>query len=166
MIHLSARLRALKVIGLAIAAACAVGASAGTAPAANDTYFACSPSKSLLIPLPDSGTNTNSNAFSNLAGPVGFTQGGTKPGCVIITINAEMATGGPIALFMRAQLDQQKTHERQVLTSATDYANMSVSFMFTNVAPGHHSVRLSYRSSTNGQSVYVAVGNVHIQVAP
>lgn len=134
------------------------------------TTVTCEPSKVKAV-AQTSNTNriTSSNTFVDVpATSVTINQGGNSNSCVIVDFSGLVATAMANAFFLRALLDDVagEPDYGQITVNTTQNQSRSISFIFPNVAPGTHTVKLQFRSSTNGQNVYINRGTMIIRYAP
>jgi hypothetical protein len=98
---------------------------------------------------------------------VKFTQGGSRPGCVIVFFSAAMYRGTSEDVFIRAVLDGViGIPQDQQWDSSTDgFRGNSVSFIFPSVAPGPHMVRMQWRTGS-GTGVGLKGRNTIVHYVP
>lgn len=141
------------------AAGLAVGGLTIQAACANPVSGNCSPTKVKFI-ASDSFAPTTSLTFMNLTeSVVNFTQGGTSPSCVIVSVSADpisapQVPGNPAPLTVRAVIDRVLV----ALPNEVDFSDggdsgnqvRSFDFIFPEIAPGAHSVRIQFKTVSAG----------------
>jgi hypothetical protein len=129
------------------------------APATAGTAVSCNPAPARLKALVGSAfvADTNSATFVNLGQTrVLFTQ--ATAGCVIVRFSAEASTTGS-GMLVRAILDSVDVAlPAQVHFAVNDGSPgvaRSYEFIFPNVAPGTHEVRMQFHSGDGASTVFV-----------
>jgi hypothetical protein len=143
--------------------------SVSAAPAPQPIVGGCNTPKMKFI-VSRNGFSTGSMIFANIPeAAVSFTQGGTRPGCVVVRFSAQSYAGANNTLHVRAFLDNktaglpasvQYAAEQNVISDAHAY-----DFVFPSVAPGVHVLRMQFRSDDGG-SVKVGATNTIVQYVP
>jgi hypothetical protein len=88
---------------------------------------------------------------------VPFTQGGSKPGCIIVSFSAEATAAASETMLVTAKLDDLTDCNPVTMYFAvgggtlTDQAARAMNFVCTTVAPGPHFVRMWFSGVTGGQ---------------
>lgn len=154
--------------GAALLIAMLTPAAAPAAP----VNFTCSPTKVKgSVSALDTGTTT-SPAFVNIPeATVAFKQGGTTASCVIVRFSAHAFADAGLSLVIRAYLDNTTAALPAEVTYATGEnlpggGARSYEFVFPNVAPGNHLVRMQFRSATGDFAVLVLRHTTVAQFAP
>jgi len=138
------------------------------APAA-PTVVTCAPTKlKVAVSLLEPSVTESSSFVTVPETHVGFTQGGSSKSCVIVRFSAETFASGPdSAVRVRALLDNTKVAiPAEVTYSAVDNfdrAAHSYEFVFPNVAPGNHTIKMQFRSANSCNCFVVSIG-VHTTV--
>jgi hypothetical protein len=141
----------------------------GLLAASAATSGACKPT-SIKYLASELGHQSSSTTFVSVPeAVVGFVQGGNVASCVIVRFSASTYAEGPARVIIRARLDNvtdavpaEITFSGDDGTSANAHA---YDFIFPNVTPGRHSVRIQYRSG-NGNEVAVNEHTTVVQFAP
>ena len=127
-----------------------------TPPAASaaPTIGACSPTKVKYI-VSTLVHQTNLPTYGNIPeAALGFVQGGIRASCVIVRFSAEVFAGPSDFLYLRAFLDGTTAalpvEIQFAVADATGPSARSFEFVFPNVPPGNHVVRMQYRSGGGG----------------
>ncbi len=152
----------------ALAAVTALVLSASTGHAAT-TNGRCTPSKVRFSNTNESSSNTTSTPAYVSGATTTFVQGGTSPGCVILNFSAQTATGANTSMVLRPLLDgafSALPGEVQADYSSGVYTSKSVNFIFPNVAPGSHRIRIQFWSTNPGNAVSIKDINMIIHHAP
>ncbi|HET7679359.1 MAG TPA: hypothetical protein VFK79_04395 [Xanthobacteraceae bacterium] len=98
-----------------------------------------------------------SQIFGNIPeAAVIFTQGGTRPTCVLVQFSAQTFQLGGDSVMIRATLDNITAAIPAEVQYSTAPNNAVISgaysyqFVFPNVAPGNHILRMQFRSAGGG----------------
>ena len=153
------------VSALAAVAALVLSSSAGRAETINGR---CTPSKVRFVSTDEQSSTTSMTPANVTGATTSFVQGGTSPSCVIVSVSAKTATSANTALNLRATLDgvaNALPEDVQADYNSGVYLAKSVNFIFQNVPPGGHRVRIQFWSN-NGNSVSIAQINTIIHHAP
>jgi hypothetical protein len=152
-----------------LAATVLFGAALASVSANATTTVTCAPSKVKAIAqtLNTNRTTTSTTFVDVPATTTNIVQGGNSNSCVIVDFNGLVAAAANTALFVTAVLDDVVgvPDYAQLIHSATTFENRSVSFLFPDVAPGTHTVKMQFHSS-NGQIVYINRSTVIIRFVP
>ena len=95
-------------------------------------------------------TSTMSGSFVNIPeASISFIHGGTKPSCIIVHFSAEATAHNMV--IVRARLDNALTAlpEEAIFAGADSSVLVrarSYDFIFPSVAPGHHALRMQFRT--------------------
>lgn len=146
----------------AIAQDSVAGADEGSVSRAKLTV-ACSNLTKSKVKLNDvldtAGSNTTSITFIDLPGTsVSFTQGGTGPGCVIVTFSAIGRADADDVSNVRVMMGQTAAKPNEIrfnAGTAGKYAAATYQFIFPLVPPGDRKIRIQYRSE-DGNLVYLS----------
>jgi hypothetical protein len=143
-----------------------IPASAAPVP---PTVVTCSPATMKAIVSYNSGSTT-SQIFQNLSeAQLVFVQGGAGPSCVVVRFSAEAgASPSPAAVVVRALLDSVTSAVPDGVTFGVfeePPAARSYEFIFLNVAPGRHVVKMQFRS-TNGSNVFIGIHSTIVLHTP
>ena len=80
-----------------------------------------------------------------------FVQGGTAPGCVIVTFSAESFSPQGTAMIIRPTLDENtRSVPASVQFAANDpnlYTSRTATFVFRHVSVGPHTIRMQFMAS-------------------
>ena len=139
-----------------------------TAATAEQMNVSCSPTK-MKIAISETGTFTvTSTVFKNIGETtLSFTQGGTKPSCVVVRFSSMTASGGS-RVFVRASLDDgHLALPSEVSFSGGDSIPAKAyafDFVFPSVPPGAHVLRMQFRST--GALGALGRHNTIVQYAP
>jgi hypothetical protein len=108
------------------------------------------------------GQSTTSSAFVDVIGStVSFNIPGSANTCVLVDFSAQGFTGSAVAnvLFVQAVRDNAIVSvdgSIQFISTDQDFSDAhAYNFLFTNVPPGAHTVKMQYRSNLNGTSVAI-----------
>ena len=149
--------------------------AAGSA-SATPTIGSCSPTKVNFVASDVAFFTTTSTTFVNVPqGSVNFTQGGTGPSCVIVSLSANSFAVGkspstPSPLIVRITLDATSV----ALPSEVDFSDgndtgnqaRAFDFIFPSVAPGAHTIRVQIRTTSDVLSADLNRHNIVVQSAP
>ena len=139
----------------------------GAAPPAANTTGSCQPAKVKFASGSDV-RQTTSLGFVGVAGAtLSFTQGGKSPNCVIVYFSAEVDMQAGAQMAIRATLDNVPNAVPSQMNFAYNALALqahSASFIFPNVAPGAHVLRIQYLS-VNGKTVFISKSNTIIHFA-
>lgn len=134
--------------GLLILAALAPEAASAAPP----VRFDCSPTQVRGI-ASDAQAVTDKTTFVNIPETaVTFRQGGSRASCVIVRFSAEVLLQIPSGMEVRAMIDDTMlAFPRNAIYLATACCALSghtFEFVFPNVRPGIHTLRMEYRSES------------------
>ncbi len=117
--------------------------------------------------------STFSTSFVNVPkASVGFNQGGSSSGCVIVTFTAEAFTDPDGLMQVRARLDDSVTAAPGVVQFSGDEdedadgrwaRSHAFTFIFPSVAPGSHLVRIQFRTVDFFRQVVIHKHTVVVQ---
>ena len=157
-------LRALKVAFTITALLAVSGAQA--APVTGS----CAPTKIRFVASDDIFQIDSTNFANAREGTVKFTQGGTRASCVIVSVSAQPVAFGSGVLTVRVMLDntQLGLPAEVSFSDGNDVTNQvrSFDFIFPDVAPGAHTVRLQAKTSDPAQFTDLNRHNIIVQYAP
>ena len=110
----------------------------------------------------DDSNSTSSGSYSLISGmSMNFVQGGNAPSCVIVEFQAQVhaPAAGNTVLSLDARLDDNDDDNyitgdqpQFMSNSGTFSVNNSIKFIWVNVAPGTHNVKILMRSANGGWS--------------
>jgi hypothetical protein len=117
-----------------------------------------------------SSAGTSSQTFQDFSeAQLVFVQGGAGPSCVVVRFSAEAgASLSPNAVVVRARLDSvtSAVPDGVVFGVSEDYqVARSYEFIFPNVAPGRHVVKMQFRSA-NGGTVFIGIHSTIVLHTP
>lgn len=149
---------------------------AASATSAAPTIGSCSPTMVKFIASDPTFFQTTSTTFVNLPqSAVNFTQGGTGPSCVIVSVSAvpdavASSPPTPAPMTVRVMLDGTTA----ALPNEVDFSDgadtgnqvRSFDFIFPSVAPGAHNVRVQFKASPDAGFTDMNRHNVIVQFAP
>lgn len=151
------------VLGLSLYAAGLLAAMCTPAGA-----VVCSPTKMTIAASTKSGNDRTSTTFGNIPeAAVNFTQGGSKASCVVVRFSAVTYTASD-GLKVRALMDtniQAVPPEVYYSIYNAGTAARSYDFVFPNVKPGPHTIRMQFRSN-DGTLVTIHEHTTIVQSAP
>ena len=141
---------------------------ASVAPAhAEKQSVDCSPTRVRAI-MSEFENSTDKTTFRTLQeGSLTFTQGGTAPSCVIVHFSAQIDSD--CLLTIRAFLDNTTAAlppEVELTSFLGDVSARSFSFVFPNVAPGSHTLRMQFHILNPGEIAIIKRHNVIVQYVP
>lgn len=118
--------------------------------------------KKVEIAQNSTSQSTSSTAFSDVSGStVSFNTGGSSNSCVLVNFSAQAfapADRGQI-LHLQAIRDGNITSVDGSIQLAAENASFSdahaYNFLFTDVPPGAHTIKMQYRSQVSGQDVFI-----------
>ena len=126
----------------------------------------CTTTKTRYAAANAGGTTHSTTPVNFLENVVGFTQGGASAGCVIVRFSAMAEGDNGYTVAVRAIMDGATTGlPAEVLFSdGGDLVSQarSFDFIFPNVSPGTHSIRIQFRSPT-GIDVSIGQHNIVVQ---
>jgi len=104
----------------------------------------------------DANAGTTSTAFSNVPQTgISFVQGGAGPGCVIVTFTSVITTASTW-MHVKPTLDGNNPVDRgSGVWRVSVQESRTAVFVFTNVAPGAHTIVMRFRSNNGGSNVTV-----------
>ena len=149
----------------ALAAAPLSGAFADT------TKASCQPSAMEVLHISDS-LNTGKITFVNMPGmTLAFKQGGTDPSCVLVTFSTTAITSTNSIAYVQPLLDGNATGlpvSVPLIVDAANYEVRTATFLFTDVPPGKHTVKMQFEASFVGgtQVISLTNNNLIVQHAP
>jgi hypothetical protein len=140
------------------------------------TIGTCSPSRVKFLASDVAFFTTSSTTFVNVAqGAVKFTQGGTQPSCVIVSLSANSFAVGnspatPAPLTVRIMMDGTTP----ALPNEVDFSDgndggnqaRAFDFIFPSVAPGEHTIRVQIKTNSDSLSADLNRHNIVVQFAP
>lgn len=100
--------------------------------------------------------NTRSATFVNVGDTsIAFTQGGTRPNCVIVTFSAlSQAHPSGSTMVVEAHLDGAPCHPQGAfLTSNPNPTTNTMNYVCPSVAPGAHAIQMKYRTFGSGTAL-------------
>lgn len=132
----------------------------GTAAMAERSVATCEPTKAKIV-ASDTYRSTTSTTFVPLTeAAVQFVQKGSQPSCVMIRLEAYVATFESAVLTISATLDGKTISPDEVqLTNSPVYFPVSWTFVHPNVAPGKHTIAFQFRTNNGARSVVVSRSN-------
>lgn len=95
-------------------------------------------------------TSKSGGVFSTLPDSISFVQGGTAPGCVMVSFTAEAHGLTASTVQIRPLLDGQPSGLPTMISlgGATNvYDSHGMNFIFVNVAPGRHRLQIEFAST-------------------
>ena len=142
----------LAAIGLCFAVVSTTPAAAPAAPVATG---ACE-TTAAKVKVSKTYQETNLTTYVNVTDtPIAFTQGRTD--CVIVSFSSEAFAAANTSMFVRAVLDGNvcEPDDNRFVASvggggASDFGNRAMNFLCLNVAPGNHTVKMQFRSTSDG----------------
>jgi hypothetical protein len=130
--------------------------AASTVARAQTISGTCTPSADKFIASKD-GRPTTSTNYTNLSGAsIGFTQGGASSSCVLVSFTGNPGIDPSTTMIVRATLDGHTMAIPDELFFGTNMSGVpffdtrSANFIFPNVAPGQHRIRMQFKSSNGG----------------
>ena len=159
-----------------IAAGLLATAAAAEPAAAAATIGTCSPTRVKFLASDVAFFTTSSTTFVNVGqGAVNFTQGGTQPSCVIVSLSANSFAVGhspstPAPLTVRIMMDgtTPALPNEVDFSDGNDTGNQvrSFDFIFPSVAPGEHTIRVQIKTTSDSLSADLNRHNIVVQFAP
>ena len=136
----------LTFIGALLAALLSAMPSARAAPVRAN----CALNHAAVSVSTESVLTTSANFVDVAESNIRFVQGGSKPGCIVISLSAEAIAGQNTAMAVRAVLDTtavcESVYDSFVLSDATRSVR-AANFLCTDVTPGAHRIKLQFLSS-------------------
>ena len=135
-------------------------------PAAAATVVNCNPTKVKAV-VASSERFTTSTVLVNLPeARAAIVQGGSRPSCVIVQFEAQVATNGTLVIGVTIDGDGSGVipAPRQFVFDTSAYQTTGGTFIIPSVAPGVHRIRVQYAG--NGNAVNVKNTNTIIHYAP
>jgi hypothetical protein len=103
---------------------------------------------------------TNSQSFVNISqAELDITVGGSDPTCVIVVFSAQTQTASNENMGVRARIPGIGNGEPAEISFGPGTGAVearTAQFVFEEVPPGNHTVRMQFRSSINGTSVTIS----------
>lgn len=125
------------------------------APPAAVTVGTCSPNK-LKFKVSELFAQTTSSSFVDVPETtLNFTQGGTTPSCVIVAFSAE-ASASPAIMVLEVVLDGGTLcfpSGNFFVSQAVTLSIHAMNYVCPNVAPGFHSIKMTFASDPEGSVV-------------
>jgi hypothetical protein len=136
-------------IGVATAAWLCATFAAGAAEAASATGNCVTTATKYRVA--DTSAGTTSTSFVNvLQSGLTFVQGGSAPGCVIVSFTAVITTADAW-MYVKPTLDgENPVDPNSGVWRVTVQDSRTAVFVFTNVSPGSHSLVMKFRSNNGG----------------
>ena len=127
---------------------------------------ACTPTKVRYISASAGGTTHSTTPVNFLANNVNFVQGGASASCVIVRFSAHAEGNSGNTVVVRAVMDGATLglQPDMLFSDGGDLVTQarSFDFIFPNVAPGNHSIRVQFRSPS-GNDVSIGQHNIIVQ---
>jgi hypothetical protein len=135
------------------------------------TVATCSPTK-MRIKVAATTASTTSTSFVAIPDSgLTFTQGGTGPSCVLVRFSAASSVNGNSVARVAAKLDNATSAEPVSAQFSGDTVSggsraHSFEFLFVNVPPGPHTVRMMYMVGNGSDEVFMDERTMVVQHAP
>jgi hypothetical protein len=139
------------------------------AQSAPPVTFACQPTKVKGV-ASSSGINSNGTTYRNIPETVvHFTQGGRGASCILVRFSAQVIVPANDGVQVRAVLDNKPSalpsEAVYLATPSGVFSGHTFEFVFPNVAPGHHVVRMQFQGMSGG-TVSMGGYNTVVQHTP
>ncbi len=136
------------------------GQASGSRSVGTLAQTSCNKAPKIEVAQSSSGQSTNSSTFVDVAGSdVSFNIGGSNNTCIIVSFSAQGFAPSGRLMHVRALRDgsiESVDSAIQFVAESTTFSDAhAYNFVFTNVPPGAHTVKMQFRSQTSGSDVFI-----------